>query len=187
MQLYSAMPYTTDTTCTTSGVGAFACPYLPSFLPSSFLYNLLQDPSGCGAPGGLLAFHAVLVRHVLLQREPAWRARPTWAAGQSIPARAYQPIGRGRPRLEAGRGWRPAEAGGRPRLEAGRGWRPAEAGGRPAHELAPAGRARGRMGRRLWAEAFHIGAWTGCPSTGSPPRTARLGRPCALPSHPRLR
>ena len=170
MQLYSAMPYTTDTTCTTSGVDAFACPYIPSFLPSSFLYNLLQDPSGCGTPGGLLAFHAVLVRHVLLQREPAWRARPTWAAGQSIPARAYRPIGRGQPRLEAGRGWRPAVAG-----------------GRPAHELAPAGRARGRMGRRLWAEAFHIGAWTGCPSTGSPPRTARLGRPCALPSHPRLR
>ena len=102
------------------------------------------------------------------------------------PARAYRPEHTSQ-LAEAGRGWRPAEAGGRPRLEAGRGWRPAEAGGRPAHELAPAGRARGRMGRRLWAEAFHIGAWTGCPSTGSPPRTARLGRPCALPSHPRLR
>ena len=52
--------------------------------------------------------------------------------------------------------------GGRPEhtsrlAEAGRGWRPAAAGGRPEPEFAPAGRARWRMGRRLWAAAFHIG------------------------------
>ena len=44
-----------------------------------------------------------------------------------------------------------------PRLvEAGRGWRLAAAGGRPELDLARAGRAGGRIGRRLWAAGFRI-------------------------------
>ena len=173
MQLYSAMPYTTDTTCTTSGVDAFACPYLPSFLPSSFLYNLLQDPSGCGAPGGLLAFHAVLVCHVLLQREPIVSSAIVssglsvmyffsvnlcgiWPASQSTSA-SWPRLG------EAGRGWA--------RLaEVGRGWARLEAA------LRLLWRWRGVLEGAL-AEAsarlFCTWACTGCRSTGWRPRAAR--------------
>ena len=88
-----------------------------------------------------------------------------WAAGQSISAN--------RPRLaEAGRGW-PGLA------EAGRGWPGlAGAGGRPESGLALAGRVKagGRVGRSLWATAFHTAR---CSSRASSQGACAAARPAA--------
>ena len=67
-----------------------------------------------------------------------------------------RPTARGRPRgkLAGLAGWpEPSYQS----TEAGRGWRLVEARGRPELDLALVGCAGGRLCRRLWAAAFHIG------------------------------
>ena len=73
-----------------------------------------------------------------------------------------------------------------PRLvEAGRGGRLAAAGGRPELDLARAGRAGGRIGRRLWAAGLHIAGHGegesrrlgGVAPLAAPPATKRSSSP----------
>eukprot|EP00964_Phaeocystis_antarctica_P104379 scaffold69502_cov67-Phaeocystis_antarctica.AAC.6 len=74
----------------------------------------------------LLLVGVRVVDHLSLEARPVLKTRPVRPACQPE---------------QTGRGW--------PRLEA-------EAGGRPELDLALAGRAGGRIGRRLWVAVFHI-------------------------------
>eukprot|EP00964_Phaeocystis_antarctica_P113763 scaffold77762_cov48-Phaeocystis_antarctica.AAC.9 len=112
-------------------------------------------------------------------REAAWPPRRCRAATCRMRKKARPTV-----EIEAGKAGPASQSipADWPRLaEAGRGW-PwlAEATGRPALDLALAGRikAGGRVGRCLWAAAFHIGR---CVARGSCPKAAGPERPMQQP------